>query len=189
MLRGLGECFVGPTFHVNRDKQLNFVQHLICQRTQQKVRKFYLTIDRAQSCLEHSFPDSPRTSRKDGHDFRSRSPVQETLNPSFTIVRRKVSSHKSGQHSSTRRKTYREPSKKDTPNPAVDEAPSGRFRGSLIGTSGGRPDIQPADLPERISVPDRYGRDPDWLGVLELTKNQGQEEVQVFNKPSPRRRR
>jgi hypothetical protein len=177
VLRGLGGCFVGPTFHVNSDKQLNSVQHLICQRTQQKVRAFYLTIHRAQSCLEHSFSDSARTSQKDRRDSRPRSPIQETSTPSYTLVRRKAPTEKSHQHGSERKGTYREPRKKH-PGSAVDQAPSGR-RFECVEVIGGR-DISPAGLPKRIPVSPEYQRNRDWREFVDHTKNQGQRGVEVF---------
>jgi len=171
-------CLAGLHSHVTRD-----LQHLIHQRAQGEVRAQSSDLERAEARVEYTLPVSPRASRRSG-----RSPMQETPTSSYTIVRRIVSTKKSHGHSSHKKGSYREPST-DNPDSAVDQAPSGRFKGTVIATFGGGPDIQPSDLPARITVPRRYDQDPGWRDFLERTDNQRPDEVEVFNKPPPRRDR
>jgi hypothetical protein len=181
VLPGSEACLVGVISHVTHDTQLRTVQHLRHQRTQEEVKHYYLSWKKAQACVEYPLSESRRTRGEEGC-----SPIQDKPITSYTIVHRTVPKQNSHRHSSKDRRAYREPSK-DRPSSAVEQA-SGRFKGTLIGTSGG-PDIQPADLPKRISVPRRYDRDPNWQGFMKLTENQRPDRVEVINKPLPRRPR
>jgi hypothetical protein len=173
----LKACSVGLYCHLTRNKQLRFVQHLSRQRTpQEKVRTPFFMSERAHSCPHscpvYSFPDPPRLSREP----RSSSPIQKTPTPSYTIVRREVRTAKTHRRGSEREDTYREPRKKAHKS-AVDQAPSGRFKSSEVRGVG---DVPPAGLPKRIPVSRRYQNNPHWQEFEEITRDQSQNNVEVF---------
>jgi hypothetical protein len=125
-------------------------------------------------------PDPSAGTRTGQHDnSRDCTPcslTQSTPISPYTIVRRKVPTEKSHRHGSERKDTDGEPTKK-THESVVDRAPSGRFRCTEI--SGGR-DISPAGLPKRIPVPKKYRANRHWQDFEEITKNQSQRHVEVF---------